>query len=791
MSQHSRLSSVRVTSAVGLEPTAREAVRILVRGQVQGVGFRPFVARLARRHRLGGLVRNTSCGVAIDLEGLPEGLEAFRDQLLAEAPALARVDSLDIEPVSPAGWTGFEIAASGAGESPGVRVPRDVAVCSRCLEDVRESSNRRHGYPFANCTDCGPRYSIVEAMPYDRSGTSMQHFLMCEACRREYDNVADRRFHAQPNACAACGPRVTLWDRHGVPLAGPEASIARCVDLLRQGRIVALKALGGFQLLVRADQVEAVQRLRDRKRRPSKPLAVMVPSSADAEQVADLGPLERRLLCSPENPIVLVKQRPGLLAEAVSPHLDTVGLFLPSTPLHHLLLSQLKLPVVATSGNRGGEPIVTDEHEATSQLDGIADAFLVHDRPIVRRVDDSVVRVIAGQAVTFRLARGYAPLPLPALETVACSPVLAVGGHQKVALAAWSGAQAVLAQHVGDLDDAESRLAFAGTVEDLQCLYRFDPATIACDLHPDYFSTRWAMTRGKPLVQVQHHHAHALACMVEHGLRDREVLAFAWDGTGHGTDGTVWGGEALKAGWNGLERVASLLPFPLPGGEAAIRQPGRAAFGVLSLALGPETMLEDGRLHKRLGLAASQAGVLTSMVRRGVNTPWTSSVGRLFDAVAALVLGVHEVSYEGEAAVWLEAVADPAVTDAYEMPLRSPGECMVAAGDAAIARGDWRPMILAMLKDMAADVEPGIIAARFHNALAGWAGAVARHAPHLDIVLCGGCFQNRLLTERCLDMIRASGRRVYFPGQVPPGDGGLAVGQLAAAMAKVNQGGAH
>jgi hydrogenase maturation protein HypF len=754
------------------------ALRILVRGQVQGVGFRPFVYRLARQCRLGGCVRNVSAGVVIELEGAPECLAHFRDRLVPEAPAAAEIDELFVESIAPSGHSLFTILASASPAPPQVRVPRDLTLCSDCRREIFDSANRRHDYPFTNCTACGPRYSIIEAMPYDRPSTAMRHFALCAPCHEEYRTPGDRRFHAQPNACATCGPQVALWDRHGQAIAGSDKAITDAAALLRQGQILALKGIGGFQLLVRADQNHPVQRLRQRKNRPRKPLAVMVSSLEAAEQFAVLDPAEQRLLNSRQNPIVLASARPGTLASAVAPRLGTIGLFLPTTPLHHLLLAELGVPVVATSGNRSEEPIVTAEADAVQRLAGLADAFLVHNRPIVRRVDDSVLRVIAGRPTTFRLARGYAPLPLPTLEST-CPPILATGGHQKSALAFWSGAQAILAQHIGDLDHLDTRFAFETTVSDLTSLYQFEPVAVACDLHPDYFTSRWAAARNKKVIAIQHHHAHAVSCMVEHDLLEREVLALTWDGAGFGPDGTIWGGECLRARCDGFERVASLLPFPLPGGDAAVRHPNRVAFGLLHGLLGEELLLRDDRWMKHLGLSHRESRLLASMISRGINTFWTSSMGRLFDAVAALLLGAQEVSYEGEAAVWLEAVADARVIDAYDLPLRAPE----GIGDRSCPRGDWRPLLTAVLADLERGLDGGIIAARFHNALARWASEVVVRCPLPDVVLSGGCFQNRLLAERTLDQLRTLNRRVFVHSNVPPGDSGLAVGQLAVALA--------
>jgi len=762
---------------------AGAGVRLLVGGQVQGVGFRPFVYRLARHCRLTGQVRNASTGVVIELEGKEEDIAQFQERLLCECPAAARIDNLRAEESVPKGYAAFSIQPSEPGERPRVRIPRDLATCPACIGDIFGKGNRRREYPFTNCTACGPRYSILTGIPYDRPATTMHRFVMCGPCFTEYATPTDRRFHAQPNACPACGPRIALWDRAGRQVADADTAIGAAAEGLRRGQIMALKGLGGFQLLARADQSNVVVRLRQRKQRPSKPLAVMVSSLEDAEAIGRLGLAERTLLLSPENPIVLVDSQGNTpLAPEVAPRVRDVGLFLPTTPLHHLLLAEVGLPLVATSGNRAEEPIVTDEADAVRRLAGIADVFLVHDRPIVRGLDDSVVRVIAGRPVTLRLARGYAPMPIRTPEGWADGPpVLAVGGHQKSAVAIWTGAQAVLTQHVGDLDGPETRASFRALTRDLADLYKFEPAALTCDLHPDYFTTRWAGEQNHPVIPVQHHHAHAVACMAEHDLLDCEVLAFTWDGTGYGPDGTIWGGEVLRVRAAGFERIASLLPFPLPGGEAAIHRPARAAFGLLSMQLSEEVLVRS-EWPRRLGLTLPQARALGSVVRQRTAMPWTSSVGRLFDAVAALVLNVQQVSYEGEAALWLEASADPLVMDAYPLPFAS-------GRDDPLPRGDWRPMLQRIMHDLARDEDVGTIAARFHNALAAWASAVATRHPQKEVVLAGGCFQNRLLTERTVAALQQTGRGVYLCSQVPPGDGGLAVGQLAVAMAGLRQAG--
>lgn len=770
------------------EATTVAAVALRVRGLVQGVGFRPFVFRLARQLRLTGWVRNDARGVAIHVEGHPRRLERFCAGLVHGAPRCAKVSGLQRVPAMPAGHTDFRIVPSsddGRETTDGMRVPTDRATCPACRREVFDASNRRHGYPFTNCTSCGPRYSIVRDLPYDRPATSMAAFALCADCRREYQAPADRRFHAEPVACAVCGPQVALWNGEGRELAAGHDAVAVAADRLRAGDIVATKGLGGFQLLVRADDAAAVRRLRERKGRPTKPLAVMVADVRSASRFVRIGPADRRLLRSPKNPIVLLERDPGadrFLVPEVAPRLRWIGVMLPTTPLHHLLLAELDFVVVCTSGNRGDEPIVIEEREVVPRLAGVADLFLVHNRPILRRVDDSVVRPAAGGSVTLRLARGYVPLPLPALERWAArrrplpAGILAVGGQQKSALALWTGTQAVLGPHIGDLNSPRAREAFDRLTRELPELYRCAIGAVAHDLHPDYFSTHWATAQGRTAIAVQHHHAHAGAVMVEHDLLDEEVLVFTWDGTGFGPDGTVWGGEVLRARMNGFERVASLRPFALAGGEHAIREPARVALALLADALGAKAVEADADLQGRLGMNATTTRGLLQMVTRGVNAPVTSSMGRLFDGVAALLLSAKRVSYEGEAAAWLESLASESAVDGYPLP--------VVESEGGVPRGDWRPLIRAILADIRGGVDTAVISARFHQSLADWAAVVAHRHPHLPVVVGGGCFQNRLLLERLVATLRASGRRVYYSGRIPPNDGGLAVGQLAVSLSE-------
>lgn len=760
-----------------------EGLNVFVTGVVQGVGFRPYVYRLARALNLRGSVWNAPEGVSIHLEGCPDTIARFLRRLPLEIPPGARIEGIRTFPDQNRGCVDFAIVKPGSQAfctDGRARIPADQVMCEDCLRDLETVGNRRWHYPFTTCTTCGPRYSILEIMPFDRQRTSMRGFSLCPDCQREYADPTDRRCHAQTIACPACGPVVQLEDATGQPLAAAEEAIPTAVRHLKNGDIVALQGLGGFQLLARADQAAVVQKLRQRKDRLSKPFAIMVRDLATAERLVELSGAARMALTRPENPIVLLPKRRDadrLLAPEIAPRLRQLGVFLPTTPLHHLLLRQLDFPLVATSGNRGAEPIVIDTAAARQQLKDLADVFLVHDRPILHRIDDSVVRLIDERPVALRLARGYAPLPLPALERGTGPALLAVGGQQKVAVALRSATQAVLGPHVGDLNTSDSRHAFKKMIRGLRHLYDFQYEVIACDLHPDYFTTQFAQQSGQRVIQVQHHHAHAVSCLVEHDLLDRTVLAFTWDGTGYGTDGTIWGGELLRVTNESFDRLASLAPFALPGAEAAIYQPSRIALGLLAQYRGAAAVLQDDDLLKRLRLSANVAQALLKMLEKDVNSIRTTSMGRLFDAVAALVLGVDRVSYEGEAAAWLEAVADPEPHEPYPLVTLDKRD------------GSMQLATAALLATLARDVRDGVahyaIAGRFHQTLAAWAAQLAARFPTTDVVLSGGCFQNALLTSRTRAALEAVGKRVYTHEKIPPNDGGLAVGQLAVAVAQL------
>jgi len=774
---------------------AEARLRVVVRGAVQGVGFRPFVYRLAADLGLCGWVSNTAQGVFVEVEGGRARLESFLLRLGRELPPRSFVQSLEPTFLDPAGYEGFEIHESdGGGEKTALVLP-DVATCPDCLREIFDPADRRHLYPFTNCTNCGPRFSIIEALPYDRPNTTMRGFEMCEECRGEYDDPLDRRFHAQPTACPACGPRLELWDEQGGVLTSGHDALLTAAAALRRGSILALKGLGGFHLVADARNTEAVRLLRARKRREEKPFALMFPTLEAVRRVCEVSALEARLLSSPEAPVVLLRRRAASndfeaapaatggqtaapeISALVAPGNPYLGAMLPYTPLHHLLMSELRFAVVATSGNLSDEPICTDEFEAVERLAGLADLFLVHDRPVARHVDDSVVRVMAGRELVLRRARGYAPLPVRLAEGGA-APLLAVGAHQKNAVAASRGRDVFVSQHVGDLDTAEAHAAFARVVGDLGRLYELRPERVACDAHPDYRSTRHALESGLEAFPVQHHYAHVLSCMAENELAP-PALGVAWDGTGYGDDGTIWGGEFLHVTEGGYRRAAHLRTFPLPGGERAAREPRRSALGLLYELCGDELFAARSLAPLR-AFDERELRLLRHALGRAVNAPRTSSVGRLFDA-AASVAGLRQTArFEGQAAMELEFALDGHATDeAYDFDLVAPCGRGASYGRPVVV--DWAPAVRSMLRDALAGVAPGLVSARLHNGLAEAVVGVARLVGCERVALSGGCFQNRYLTERVIGRLREGGFKPYWHQRVPPNDGGIALGQIAAA----------
>ncbi len=766
------------------EPLRR--LRVCVRGAVQGVGFRPFIYRLAAELGLAGWVNNSSQGVQIEVEGDQERLDQFLLRIEAERPPRSFIQSLEATLLDPVGYTGFEVRHSDDAGAKTALVLPDIATCPDCLREIFDPANRRYRYPFTNCTNCGPRFSIIEALPYDRATTTMRGFVMCPECQAEYDDPLDRRFHAQPNACPRCGPRLELWSPGGEVLAGGDEALRDAADAIRCGEIVAVKGLGGFHLMVDARNEAAVARLRRHKAREAKPFALMFPTLAAIRAECDVAPLEERLLRSPEAPIVLLRRswaaeaQRTLIAGNVAPGNPYLGVMLPYTPLHHLLMVELGFPVVATSGNRTDEPICTDEREALVRLAGIADLFLVHNRPIARHVDDSVVRVALGRELVLRRARGYAPLPVH--SGAGGPPVLAVGAHLKNTVAITRGSQVFLSQHIGDLETPQALAAVERVVRSFAGLYEWAPEVVACDMHPDYRSTRFARqtaaAHGAPVVPVQHHYAHVLACMAENEL-EGPLLGISWDGTGYGLDGTIWGGEFLRVGEGGFERAAYLRPFRLPGGEAAVREPRRAAAGLLYEVFG-QALFEMGDLAPLRAYSRQELAVLGRMLERGINAPWTSSAGRLFDAVAAL-LGLRQLArFEGQAAMELEWALDEAADGGpYPFLLRQHSPALVV---------DWEPMLRAIVEQIRAGEPAGKIAAQFHTTLAAMIVAVAERIGEPRVVLTGGCFQNIALLARAVRQLQAAGFRPYWHQRIPPNDGGIALGQAVAAARIIEQG---
>lgn len=776
--------------------------RIRLHGLVQGVGMRPAVWRLARRLGLRGAVWNDGEGVGIEVAGEPADVESFVDLLLREAPPLARIDAVRRERLEPPfDAAGFSILASRppAGAAPAGVMP-DVATCADCLSEIRDPAARRYRYPFTNCTACGPRLSIVQAIPYDRANTTMRAFELCARCRAEYEDPADRRFHAQPIACPACGPRVTLVQASGATLAWPDGArdpVDAAALLLGHGRIVAIQGLGGFQLACDARDADAVRRLRAGKRRGHKPFAVMVRDLAQARALALLGPDDEQLLAGPAAPILLVPRRAGHgLAEEVAPGVATLGLMLPNTPLHHLLMDALDGPIVLTSGNLSDEPQAIADEDARSRLGGVADAFLRHDRPIARRVDDSVVRRVAGAPRVLRRARGHAPAPLPlppGLDVEA--PVLALGGDLKNSFCLLRRGDALLAHHVGDLHDARTQADGRAAIDQYLDLFRCAPALAVVDRHPDYRSSALgralAAERGWAVREVQHHHAHAASCLAENGwpVSAGPALAIVLDGLGLGDDGTLWGGEFLLADYRCARRMAAFTAVPLPGGEQAVRQPWRNTWAHLRAAPGwPAVLAEHGTLELVRFLQSQPLELLGRAVARGVNSPAASSCGRLFDAVAGACGVCRDTAhYEGQAAVELEALVDEAT---WRETDDAAGYPFALRGAEGLPRLDPMPLWRALLQDLEAAVPSRVVAARFHRGLAIaltrmvellLAAGVPAAAP---LVLSGGVFHNRLLLEDLLPRLARFGRPVLTHRAVPAGDGGLALGQAVIAAAQ-------
>jgi hydrogenase maturation protein HypF len=752
--------------------TARR-VRARVDGTVQGVGYRPFVYRLADELGIAGFVLNDERGVLVEAEGSPDAVAAFVERLSADAPPLADVTAVTAEDVPATGDAGFEIVASERGGAATAPVTPDSATCDDCLAELADPADRRYRYPFTNCTNCGPRFTIVQGIPYDRPQTTMAGFEMCAQCQAEYDDPLDRRFHAQPNACPVCGPQVRLVEPGGERVAGGDDAVVTTVADLLDGKILAIKGLGGYHLACRADSEEAVARLRGRKRREGRPFALLVADVEAARKLVELGPQEEALLLSRERPIVLATRQPDAdLAESIAPGVPELGVMLPYTPLHHLIARDAGVPLVLTSGNVSDEPIAFRDEEL-ERLEPIADRFLVHDRPIATRTDDSVVRVVRGGPLMLRRSRGYVPasLPLP----VACPrPLLGAGAEQKNAFCLADGTRAWPSHHIGDIKNYETLQSLRDGAAHFERLFEVTPEIVAHDLHPDYLSTRYAKEReedGLLMHGVQHHHAHLAATLAEHGETGPAVGAI-YDGTGYGTDGTIWGGELLVGGLAGYERVGRLVTAKMPGGERAIHEPWRMACSWLTQMMAPLPPAFADIEQNRWNMVAR-------MSMTGMGSPTTSSAGRLFDAVAAMCGVRLEVSYEGQAAIEFEALADPAGGEPYPFPME--------AKDVIVLNP--RPTVMAVLADLGAGVPVSTISARFHQTIAqatSEALVIAAGRAQLDTaVLSGGVFQNRLLLALTADALEEAGLRVLTPRLLPPNDGQIAYGQVAVAAAQL------
>ncbi|AAC06863.1 carbamoyltransferase HypF [Aquifex aeolicus] len=741
-------------------------LKLHLKGAVQGVGFRPFVYRIAKELGLKGFVINDSKGVYIEVEGEEERLKKFLFKLNREKPPLARIYSQEIQFLEPVNYEDFVIRKSEEKGEKEVLVLPDIATCEDCLRELFTPEDRRYMYPFINCTNCGPRFTIIERLPYDRKNTTMKVFEMCPECKREYENPLDRRFHAQPNACPKCGPWVSLY-KDGKLIAEKNEALELLIEEIKIGKIVAVKGVGGFHLICNATNEESVRTLRKRKRRSEKPFAVMFKSLEQVEAYANPTELEKALLISPERPIVLIQKKKEL-APSVSPGLKRVGAFLPYSPLHHLILNSLDFPVVATSANISEEPIIKDNKEALEKLGELADLILVHNRDIKRRCDDSVVKVVSGVPTPIRRSRGYAPLPVEVPFELP-KRVLAVGGMLKNTFALGFKNQVILSQHIGDIENLNTLKVFEESVFDLMELYEFEPDVVVCDMHPRYETTRWAeefsRKRGIPLIKVQHHYAHMLSCMAENGIKEK-VLGIAWDGTGYGEDGTLWGGEFLVADYTSYERAFNFKPVKLIGGEKAVKEPRRVALSLLFDIFGEEALNLD--LLPVKSFSERELKNLYLAWKKGINSPLSSSVGRLFDALASLLNLKQILSYEGQGAMMVEDLYDPLVKDNYPYEIRG-------------KEVDLRKAFLEVLKEK----DKSLAASRFINTLAKVCEDIALMVGIERVCLSGGVMQNDPLVTKIKELLEKEKFKVYTHQKVPPNDGGIALGQAVFGLSLV------
>lgn len=744
----------------------QERWNIKINGIVQGVGFRPFIYQLAKQLTLSGWVKNSTGGVMIEAEGETEKLEQFKQKIATAPPLNATIYKIEIQQSTPQKEQDFHILQSDNSAEKTMALLPDIATCEECIAELLDPANRRYRYPFINCTHCGPRYTIMTALPYDRAQTTMVDFTMCKHCLAEYKNPENRRFHAQPIACHECGPQIELVSQSGFFLGDKEAALTGAIQSIREGKIIALKGIGGFQLIANACDETTVKTLRLRKRRAKKPFALMYPSLEAAAKECEISYPEQSLLCSPQAPIVLLKKRASVthIAPSVAPNNPLLGVMLPYSPLHHLLMMELNFPVVVTSGNLSGEPLCANEEEAIHQLPHIADIFLLHRRQIANRVDDSVVRIMGGKPMVLRSARGYAPFSFYTQCPEWLEPILAHGGYLKNTMAISLKNQMHLSPYIGDLKTPKMRQFQEEMLQKFCLFYDLRPEIIAIDKHPDSVVNAFDIPHS---LSYQHHYSHILSCMIDHDFYGN-CLGVAFDGTGYGDDDTLWGGEFLRISAHSYKRIGHLLPFLLPGGEAAIKEPRRAALGVL-FGLQDSTLFEGAHIRLLTTFSKQEITLLTLMLERRINCFLTSSVGRLFDAVSALIGVSDENSFEGEAAMALEFAA-------YTSSLEVPYEFMITEGVI-----DWRPMVRTILLELEREVPRANIAARFHHTLGQMIVEMARFAAEETVILTGGCFQNNYLLELTIKALKEAGFQPLWHHRIPPNDGGLAAGQWLAA----------
>ena len=754
----------------------KKRLEISIKGAVQGVGFRPFIFRLAKQLSLKGFVVNSVSGVTIEVESNEEILREFLNRIESEKPSHTVIISLEYSFLDVTGFTSFEIRESKSNGQISALILPDISVCNDCLREMFDPKDRRYLYPFINCTNCGPRFSIIEKIPYDRPNTSMKIFEMCIDCRKEYENPENRRFHAQPIACPNCGPLLELWDHDGKIISTHQSALKEAVVRIKEGSIVALKGLGGFQLIVDAQNKSAVMNLRDKKHRDEKPFALMFPNLQAIKKECDISENEENMLLSPACPIVIVRRKninenETAISISVAPKNPYLGVMLPYTPLHHILMGNLNFPIVATSANLSEEPMCIDEHEALDRLKNIADFYLIHNRPIVRHVDDSIVKSVNNRRMILRRARGFAPLPLQIGNNQSNNEdenVLSVGGHLKNTIAIKKGNNIFVSQHIGDLSTNESYSAFKRTITDFEQMYQANPTTVVTDMHPEYLSTKYAKSRNIQVSEVQHHYAHIAACRLENQI-EGEALGVSWDGTGFGLDQTIWGGEFFYSNDSNHRHIAQFRKFMLPGGETAIKEPRRTACGLL-YEIYNDNFMDHAPKSFRKNFSQNDLSIIQKILSKKINSPRTSSVGRLFDAVSSLLNICNITNYEGQAAMLLEFAADKS----------EHGEYPFHFSEKEILKIDWQLVVENILADLRNNVQNSIISARFHNTLVGIILNICQKFKFKKVILSGGCFQNTLLTEKAIKILEQNNFKVYWHQRIPPNDGGISVGQIAA-----------